>query len=306
MGKFKICIGEILLIITTIIWGSTFIITNTVTQVVPPMFYQGMRYLFGFIGFLPFIGRIRKFTKKQFKIAIIAGSLCWASVALQTYGIKWTTATKSGFITGLNVIMVPIFVAILYHKRIQFKIWISTILALIGVSILSFAGMESLSIGDLFVFVCDIFYALYIIYLDNHLAEIDTIGISAVIVFIISLFSFILAFITGEIPIVFGDQISAIFTTNHLLILIYMGVIATTIATLTQTFGQTTVNSTRAAIIYALEPLFAAFFAVILGSEKLNWQILVGGSLIFVGILFSIEKEKTLSQNISTLQIKHE
>ena len=131
-------IGELLLVATTILWGSTFIITNTLTQVIPPMFYMGVRYLIGFLGFLPFLPKMKKLTKYQWKTAIIAGILCWISFATQTYGIKMTTATKSAFLTGLNVIMVPIFSALLFKTKISRKIWLSSFLAVIGVSVFSF------------------------------------------------------------------------------------------------------------------------------------------------------------------------
>ncbi|MHA1746148.1 MAG: DMT family transporter, partial [Promethearchaeota archaeon] len=122
-------LGTLLLLITTILWGTTFVITNQVTQIVPPMFYMGMRYLVGVIMFLPFVGRLRKLTRRHWKHAIIAGLLCWASFAFQTYGIMLTTASRSAFITGLNVIMVPIFVALIYRQKLGNKIWVATVLA---------------------------------------------------------------------------------------------------------------------------------------------------------------------------------
>ena len=64
--------GDLLLIITTILWGSTFFITNMLTQVIPPMFYMGIRYFIAFLGFFPFYGRILKFSKEQLKISFIA------------------------------------------------------------------------------------------------------------------------------------------------------------------------------------------------------------------------------------------
>jgi len=283
-------IGTILLVITTIIWGSTFIITNILTQIVPPMFYMGVRYLIGFIAFIPFLGRLKTFTKRQFRIAFIAGSLCWASFAFQTVGIKLTTATKSAFITGLNVIMIPIFLAIFFKKKVSKKIWISTFFALVGVSILSFGSIEKPSIGDLLVFICDIFYALYVIYIGIHLKEIDTIGLSAIVVFIISLFSFIISFIFEDMQYIFGEGASSIFTYQNLGIMLYMGLIATTISNLTQNYGQTHISAAKTAIIFSLEPLFATFFAV-LGKESLNLQIINGAILNFIRIVLSIEKK---------------
>ena len=287
-----------LLLITTILWGSTFIITNKLTQFIPPMIYLGVRYLIGFLAFLPFIGRLRKFTKKQFKMGFIAGTLVWASFSVQTIGIKLTTATKSAFITGLNVIMVPIFSAMFFKEKVSARIWISTILALIGVSVMSFigTGFDGISIGDILVLICDVFYALYIIYLSLNLKSVDIIGITVIIIFLISFYSFIASIIFEDMNYIFNEGRNVIFTFKNFGILLYMGICATNIATLTQNYGQRHLSSSKAAIVFASEPLFATFFAV-LGNETLNLQIIIGGILIIAGILLSIEKPK-IEQNI--------
>lgn len=282
-------LAMVLLLITTILWGSTFIITNKLTQIIPPMFYMFLRYIIGFIVFLPFIGRLRKFTKKQFMIGFIAGTLVWASFSVQTIGIKLTTATKSAFITGLSVIMVPIFSALFFKDKISTRIWISTIIALIGVSVMSIIGLEKISIGDLLVLLCDVFYAIYIIYLSRNLKSVDIIGISTIIVFLIALYSLIASIIFEDFNYTFKNMNYILENSWILLLLLYMGICATSIATLTQNFGQRHLSSTQAAIIFATEPLFATFFAV-LGDESLNLQIIIGGTLILVGILLSIKK----------------
>lgn len=299
----KQSLAMVLLLITTILWGSTFIITNKITQIIPPMFYLGVRYLIGFIAFLPFIGRLRKFTKKQFKIGLIAGTLMWASFSVQTIGIKLTTATKSAFITGLSVIMVPIFSAIFFKDKISPRIWISTILALIGVSIMSFIGFENFSIGDLLILICDVFYAIYIIYLSQNLKSIDIIGLSLIIIFLNSFYSFIASIIFEDMNYIFNDGAELIFTIENFGILLYMGICATNIATLTQNYGQRHLSPTKAAIIFATEPLFATFFAV-LGNELLNLQIIIGGALILIGILLSIEKTETDRSFNSEIELK--
>jgi drug/metabolite transporter (DMT)-like permease len=288
-------LGTILLLITTILWGTTFVITSQVTQIVPPMFYMGVRYLVGVIMFLPFIGRLRKLTKKHWKHAIIAGMLCWASFAFQTYGIMLTTATKSAFITGLNVIMVPIFVALIFHRKVGNKIWVATGLALLGVFVMSFSGLEGgFEWGDLLVLICDVFYAFYIIYLERHLKEIDPIGMAFIVVLVISVLSFLLSGLVEDYSMIFGVSRSQIFTWTHLVIILYMGIFATTIANITQTFGQKYISSTRTAIIFASEPLFAAFFAIVFGPDILTWQITVGGALILAGTLASTLKKKSI------------
>lgn len=288
-------LGDIFLIITTILWGSTFLITNTLTQIIPPMFYMGVRYFIAFLGFLPFYGRLKKLTKQEFKICFTASLLAWASFAIQTFGIKWTTPTKSGFITGLNVIMVPFLAAGFFKKKIKWQIWLSSCFALVGVSILSFGEFGRFELGDLFILICDIFYALYIIYLEYNLKKVDTISFSIILVFNMSILSFLLSLITDDYSYIFNEGWNIIMTWQNLLIMLYMGLIASSIATLTQSYGQTVVSSTRAAIIYSLEPIFAALFAILFGSDQLSLQILIGGALIMVGIYISIISQSKTS-----------
>ncbi len=296
-------IAMVLLLITTILWGSTFIITNKLTQIIPPMFYMFLRYIIGFFVFLPFIGRLRKFTKKQFMIGFIAGTLVWASFSVQTIGIKLTTATKSAFITGLSVIMVPIFSALFFKDKISTRIWISTIIALIGVSVMSIIGLEKFAIGDLLVLICDVFYAIYIIYLSRNLKSIDIIGVSTIIVFFISLYSLIASILFEDFNYTFKNMNNIFENSGILLLLLYMGICATSIATLTQNFGQKHLSSTKAAIIFATEPLFATFFAV-LGNESLNLQIIIGGIIILIGILLSIEKPGNVNDFNTEIEVK--
>lgn len=281
-------ISELLLVLTTILWGTTFIVTNVLTQIIPPMFYMGVRYLIAVIGFFPLYPHLKKVTKEHLKIAFIAGTICWISFATQTIGIKLTTATKSAFLTGLNILMVPIFVAMIYKKKVPGRIWISTLIAVTGVSVMSFAGFESVALGDILVLICDVFYAIYIIYLDNNLKKVDIISFSILILAVMSLESFIASILFEPISLIFGETAPIIFTWQNFGIMLYMGLVASVGATLCQNYGQRYVTSTRAAIIFALEPLFATFFAVLFG-ESLEGKTIIGGILIIVGIFISIE-----------------
>ncbi len=215
--------------------------------------------------------------------------MSWASFALQTVGIQLTSAAKSAFITGLNIIMVPLFVAAFFKTKVPLKIWISTVLALVGVSVMSFVGFDRVETGDLLVLACDVFYALYIIYLDRNLKKVDLIAFSMVVLFQLSLYSFLTSLIFEPWASIFGELAPQIFTLENGLVMLYMGIIATTVAQMTQVYGQSHVSSTRTAIIFALEPLFATFFAVVFG-EFLTQKIVIGGVLILIGVLVSIEK----------------
>jgi drug/metabolite transporter (DMT)-like permease len=283
-------LGSLSLILTTILWGSTFTITNQVTQIIPPLLYMGIRYLLGFIVFLPMWNRLKVMDLQKWKITLIASLLLWSSFVLQTIGIQLTTAAKSAFITGFNVILVPLFTAGIYRQRVKPIIWVSTVIALIGISLMSFAGFSSIELGDVLVLISGVLYAFYIIYIERVVDKIDLVPFSAFQLGFLSIFSFFTSFIFEDMVSFISQNRATLFSRDIILIMVYMGVIATSIATIAQMYGQYHVSATRAAIIYALEPIFGALFAVFIGREILSWQTIVGGILVVGGILISIER----------------
>lgn len=289
--------SEFLLILTTIIWGTTFIITKMAISVIPPLFYMGERFLFASLVFLPVLKRFKGFNLEQLKISLVGGLIFFISNATQTIGMKFTSASNAGFITGLNVILVPVFLAIIFKQKVNKYLWIGVILSIIGIGFLSFRGFESLSLGDPLVLICAIMYAFYIIYIDRNLSKIDIYVFSMVQLLAISGYSFISSSIFENWGVIFSSGVSSIFTINNFLILLYMGAIASSSTIVFQIYGQRHVSPTRCAIIFSLEPVFAGFFAVIIGHEIINFYMIIGASLIFIGIMIAeLGKNKSISR----------
>jgi drug/metabolite transporter (DMT)-like permease len=282
-------VPEILLVIVTILWGTTFIITKKTTEIVPSFLYLSLRFGISFITLIPFLFRYKGFflSWKKWKISLIAGSLYFVSIATQTIGLQDTTASKASFITGLGVIFVPLIMSIFYKKKIHFLLWIAVILSITGVGLLSFTGKERLSWGDPLVLTCAIFYAFYVIYLEKQLHEVEIMPFTAVQVFLIAIFSFILSIIIemGILQITITPL--QIFSFSNSVVYLYMGIIATNITFILQCYGQRFVSSSRASLIFAFEPFFATFFAI-LGGEILTVAIGIGMVLIFTAVLLSI------------------
>jgi drug/metabolite transporter (DMT)-like permease len=288
----NVWLATIALVVTTILWGSTFILTKNITQSMPVFFYMGFRFLFSALAFLPYVRRFKTFTKHHFKISLGGALLYFLSLAAQTYGLQYTTASKAGFLTGLGVILVPIFLAMFYKKKIQKKIWFGCIFALIGIYILSFTGVESYSIGDPLILICAVFYAFYIIFMDKHVKEIDPVLFSAAQLFLMALISFGTSFLVEDMGNLLRYELITILSLPNLLILIYLGVIATSLTFLFTIYGQNNLPPTRVALIFALEPVFATIFGYFIGGELLSRQFLIGSILIFLGILISIENQR--------------
>jgi drug/metabolite transporter (DMT)-like permease len=230
-------ISEFYLVLTTALWGTTFIVTKETAQIIPPFFYMMIRFLISGASFFVFIKHFRGFTKKHLKISFFAGFYYFLSNATQTIGIVMTNASKASFITGLNVIMIPIFIALIFKKKVKRNIWISVILATIGIACLSLTDAEGYSgfnLGDLSVFFCAVFWAIYVIYIDKYLNEIDIIAFSSVHMIFVGFFN-------GFISLIFEDWFGTIipsagdlFSTQIWLAILYVSIIATCFALIFQ------------------------------------------------------------------------
>ncbi|MHA1869950.1 MAG: DMT family transporter [Promethearchaeota archaeon] len=314
--------GIFILVLTTILWGSSFIITKTMTEQIPRLFYMGVRFLIAALAFLPLISRIKGFGKIEVLMAFNAGLIYFISNVTQTIGLAYTTASKSGFITGINVLLVPVFLGIFYHKKIDKKIWLAVILSTIGIAILSFSnnapnstnsnstsnsnsiltsGLLSLfnqiNIGDLLTIITAITYALYIIYIEETKSKIDVFMYSMLQMFFVSLFSFLGSFIL-EFKQLFDPNYNYQWLNylNHnalpiIGIFLYMGAIVTSLTLVFQIHGQKYVSASKTAIIFALEPVFATFFAVLIGGELITIEVLLGALLILGSIFLAIKSE---------------
>ena len=162
-------LSTIALILTTLLWGTTFIITKTITQGLPIFLYLFLRYSISLIGFLPIlILRFRGFNKKLIYAGIVSGAIYFISMVFQTYGLQTTTAGKAGFITGLGTVMVPFISWAIFKKRIKIRIWMAAVISVVGMGFLLLEGESGVIIGDLLVLFCGLFYAIFIILNDKY------------------------------------------------------------------------------------------------------------------------------------------
>ena len=286
----------VLLILTTILWGTTFIITKIVTKEVPIFLYLGLRYVIALIGFAPLTIRfIKKINKKILIYGIVSGIIYYFAIVTQTYGLQTTSASKVGFITGLNAVMVPFIVWIFFRKSIDKRIWIAAGLSVIGMALLLLEGLNGVLIGDLLVTICAVFCALFIVYNEKYVKLIDISTYTVVQLIVLTVLCFSSSLILQESydlsEVSFGLW-------DFYLIMLYMGLVATTLTFLFQNYGQRHQDASQAAIIFALEPVFAALFAYLIGNEILSWQAWIGCSLIFLAIIITVIKNDNFNEYI--------
>lgn len=262
--------GISLLLVVTMLWGSTFVAIKGVVDTTAPSVLIFGRFLIAALIFLPWLPRRADVWWAGVKLGFW---LCLAYAA-QTIGLQYTSASQSAFITVLNVIMVPLLAALGGH-RITPPIWISAFMAIIGVGLMT-NGLSQLNIGDAWSLLCALGYAIYVLKLGEYARRFPALELTCTQLF--GVVGFALIWVGVEQP-----------AFDHLpwAILLYLGIGTTALTTWLQTMGQQHLSAAEAAIIYTLEPVWAAVFAVIILAEHLGLLSWSGAAVICIATLVS-------------------
>ena len=282
-------IANILLVLTTLLWGTSFIITKNLTQEVPVFLYLGIRFSIAIIGFIPYFFRIKRINKKLILYGTLTGLMYYFAIVFQTLGIQTTTAGKAAFITGLSTIMVPFITWIGFRKTIKKRVWLAVGISIIGMVFLLLEGESGIIIGDFLVLLCAVLYAYYIVLNDKYVRSIDVYLYSAVQLIVISVLSFGAYYLNAYL---FNEtyNLSSINLTFWL-ILIYMGLVVTSGSFIFQNWSQQYQGPAQTAVIFTLEPVFALMFAsFIIGDETMTVLGWIGCILIFIAIFITVIK----------------
>jgi len=298
-------IGESALFSITIFWGVTFAIIKLALNDISPMLFIAIRFLFAALLLLPFLLKpLLQSNIDVIKAGIFLGLLYFIGFATQTAGLYYTTATKSGFITGTFIIFIPIFQLILERKAPGKGNIIGIALVIIGLVLLSSNGVTVLDIlselgsnfnvGDFLTLICAIFYALYVVYIDIITKKYDYKALIILQVLFTGLAGFIFTILFDATGI---ESIRYDFNTTVILVILYTAIFSSILATAVQTKYQKTVTPTKAGIIFSLEPIFAALFAFLIIHEKISSFGIIGCIFIFTGVLVSelFDKNKNSS-----------
>ena len=288
----KKVLANILLIVTTLLWGTSFIITKNLTQEVPIFLYLGIRFSIAIIGFIPYLIRIKRMNKKILLFGTLTGLLYYFAIVFQTLGIQTTTAGKAAFITGLSTVMVPFITWLGFKKVIKKRVWLAVVISSIGMVLLLLEGESGIIIGDFLVLLCAVLYALFIVLNDKYVRIVDVYLYSMVQLMVISVLSFGGSFLLNET----FDPMNV--SLSFWLIFIFMGLAVTAGTFIFQNWSQQHQGPSQTAIIFTLEPVFAVIFAsFIIGSETMSIYGWIGCLLVFSAILITVLKKNKENQN---------
>ncbi len=264
------------LVAMTATWGSTFPLTKDLLERVPTLDYLAVRFAIAAVAMVLVapraLGRLSADSRRH---AVVLGVLYAGAQVAQTAGLAHTSASVSGFITGLYVVATPLLAAVLLRQRITAMTWAGVALATAGLGVLTLQGF-SIGYGEAITLVSAIIYALHIVGLAAWSRAEEAVGMSIVQVIVIAVVCFV-----GTVP----DGIVLPATGLDWLSVVYMAVFAGALAMVAQTWAQSQLPPTRTAIIMSLEPVFAAVFAVGVGGESVTWRLAVGGLMVLTAML---------------------
>ncbi|MCF8259261.1 MAG: DMT family transporter [Melioribacteraceae bacterium] len=298
-------IGEGALLLMTIFWGVTFPVIKEALDDVSSMIFIASRFsLASLILFFFVRKRLHLINSKLISTGIFLGVLLFLGFGFQTVGLNYTSATKSGFITGSLVVMIP-FLQFLIRKKIPTKgALLGTILVFIGILFLSTGGSDiftfledlgsDFNFGDFLTLACAFFFALHVVYIDLISNEQDVLSLVFFQLFTTAILALIFSsiFSIGAI-----EQIKFSVTSDLIFAIIYTAVFATLINLALQTKYQRVVSPTKAGILYSFEPIFAGIFAFFLLNEKISNFGFIGSALIFAGLLVAEAFDSITKQN---------
>ncbi len=269
-------LATLTLLAMTACWGSTFFLIHGLVERVPPVDFLALRFSIAGAAMLAIapraIGRLDPAARKH---AVVLGALYGVAQILQTVGLAHTPASVSGFITGMYVVLTPLFAAAILRTRINALTWAAVALAVGGLAVLSLNGL-SIGYGEGLTLIAAALYALHIVGLGAWSRPADAIGMSILQCLVIASICLVAAAPGGiTLPHRAGDWLAVV----------YMALFAGAAALLGQTWAQAHLPPTRSAIIMSMEPVFAAFFAVALGGESLTGRMLGGGALVLAAML---------------------
>jgi drug/metabolite transporter (DMT)-like permease len=294
MTKRNTVIAVLLVLFATVVWGSQYILIKQGAAMVPPFFFQGMRHVVAFIGFCPWWGRMRKMNRTTFVAALVSALTLYILIAFLTIGLGLTTSNKGAFMATMYVVFTPFVGFAMLKSKIKPMHLVGVAISVTGMAIMLFGNGTSTSsevafnIGDVLVLIGAFFNAIQIVLLEKYTNKVDTMLFVLTQMWMIALLNLGTSFLIQE-PM---DWLAMPATGMVLTWFnwIYLGIVASTVTLLIQTWAQKSIDSTRAALLYSLEPVFAIFFGVAFGSEPLYAAFIIGGMLIMAGIIASSVK----------------
>ena len=267
------------LIAVTAVWGITFVQVKDAVDVYPLFAFLAVRYAIA-TGVLGVVGARRVLTLGRSGLAAggVLGGLLGLGIGLQTAGLERTTVSSTGFITGLYVVLTPLFGLLLFRTTVGLEVWAGVALSVVGLALLSGVDIGSPT-GDLLVLASAAAQALQILMVERYATRYDAVALTLVQMAACFAGFLVIALALGELEVPHGRTVWGA--------LIVTGVFASALAYLIQVWAQRRISAARIAIVFSLETVFAGIFGYWLADDRLGWLGWGGCAVILAGIVLA-------------------
>jgi drug/metabolite transporter (DMT)-like permease len=279
------------LLLVTLIWGSTFVMVKNAVASFPVFSFLALRFAFAALALLPFVVLRQRNARANVPegkatplllravAPVLLGVALFAGYAFQTAGLHLTTPAKAGFITGLSVVIVPLFSALILRQPPSRNAWLGVGLAVLGLAFLTLQPGLQVAPGDLLVLACAFAFAAHILLTGRFAPRYDPLALT-----LGSLIT--VAILSSAAALIFDRPLDpAALTPSVLFAAAFTGVLATSVAFGLQTSAQRFTTATHTALIFAAEPVFAGLFSFLLIGEVLGLKQVLGCLLILAGMV---------------------
>lgn len=304
--------SNLMILLATFIWGTAFLAQKDGGRI-GAFTFNGIRFLIGGAFLLPVIFILDKFREKArttqgsgsergfdggdtgdgadagdadtgwtrtvFVGGISCGAVLFVASTLQQYGVLFTSIGKTGFITALYAVIVPVF-SIVLGKKVHIRTWIAVLIGVTGLYFLSMFG-ESLTIsyGDRFIIGCAFGFAVQIMMIDHYSPIVDPVKLACIEFLTLGIISIPFMFIF-ESPD--PEEIISVLPS-----LLYASILSSGVAYTLQAVGQKYAEPTQAALMMCLESVFSLFTGMIMLGERMSMHEYVGALLIFIAVVLT-------------------
>jgi drug/metabolite transporter (DMT)-like permease len=272
-------VALVALIAVTVVWGVTFVQVKDAVEVYPLFAFLAVRYAIA-TGVLGVVGapRLRSLGRSGFAAGAFLGALLGIGIGLQTAGLERTTVSSTGFITGLYVVLTPLFGLLLFRTRVGVEVWAGVALSLVGLGMLSGVNVGSTA-GDALVLASTSAQALQIVMVERYAIRYDAIALTLVEMATCCLGFLVIAVALGDLSVPHGWTVWGA--------LLVTGIFASALAYLIQVWAQQRMSAARIALVFALETVWAGFFGYVLDGDRLGLLGWGGCAAILGGIVLA-------------------
>jgi len=279
--------AHILLVVVTFIWGATFVVIKNALAEISPLLFNAVRMTLASLCLAAIYWRdIAGMERVTLRAGIFVGVFLWLGYEFQTTGLRLTTPSKSGFLTGVSVVLVPVLLALFWRRKINRWTLLGVAAAVLGLFFMtvpsageSLADWSSVNLGDLLTLGCAVAFAFQIILLGRATEQHSFKSIA----FLQTATAAVLMALT--VPVV--ERAHSTWSWRVWAAIAITGILGTALAFTIQAWAQQFTPATHTALIFALEPVFAWLTSYLVEGERLGWRASAGALLILGGVVLS-------------------